>query len=340
MDTSRYSRSRFARADIERKSVHVWRIIEDSLPNEMDVWVGSTAEAEDIQLGVFDSIGGDVPGRYLDTGRIGVTYRVSAPTAEFITVGFPTEAFRSSTDVEAGILYRIGVSNATAALVIQDSVSQFSWSDSTSAGFDFPVPGGEVAVVVLRAGGHDLRVTSRDSALVSRFSVLGGLQQIAALGQSVDGTLGLLGGLESREVFQIRVTPRENVLFPAQRWHLYVQRSSGVWLPGVFPGAAVVDASLEEASRSMDGQLSEAAPAVRYRLTRPNAEAPPDQPHRLPTHLAQLTVGGNVADLLIVNSLGQVLAHGDWSSPDLCVKAEEAPRLRLGCLGDLLFLEE
>ena len=28
------------------------------------------------------------------------------------------------------------------------------------------------------------------------------------------------------------------------------------------------------------------------------------------------------------------------SSPDLCVKAEEAPRLRLGCLGDLLFLEE
>ena len=27
------------------------------------------------------------------------------------------------------------------------------------------------------------------------------------------------------------------------------------------------------------------------------------------------------------------------SSPDLCVKAEEAPRLRLGCLGDLLFLE-
>ena len=30
----------------------------------------------------------------------------------------------------------------------------------------------------------------------------------------------------------------------------------------------------------------------------------------------------------------------EWSSPDLCVKAEEAPRLRLGCLGDLLFLEE
>ena len=32
--------------------------------------------------------------------------------------------------------------------------------------------------------------------------------------------------------------------------------------------------------------------------------------------------------------------EGDRSSPDLCVKAEEAPRLRLGCLGDLLFLEE
>ena len=31
---------------------------------------------------------------------------------------------------------------------------------------------------------------------------------------------------------------------------------------------------------------------------------------------------------------------GGRSSPDLCVKAEEAPRLRLGCLGDLLFLEE
>ena len=33
-------------------------------------------------------------------------------------------------------------------------------------------------------------------------------------------------------------------------------------------------------------------------------------------------------------------AQWGWSSPDLCVKAEEAPRLRLGCLGDLLFLEE
>ena len=35
---------------------------------------------------------------------------------------------------------------------------------------------------------------------------------------------------------------------------------------------------------------------------------------------------------------GWVVNHR--SSPDLCVKAEEAPRLRLGCLGDLLFLEE
>ena len=34
------------------------------------------------------------------------------------------------------------------------------------------------------------------------------------------------------------------------------------------------------------------------------------------------------------------LFQGARSSPDLCVKAEEAPRLRLGCLGDLLFLEE
>ena len=33
-------------------------------------------------------------------------------------------------------------------------------------------------------------------------------------------------------------------------------------------------------------------------------------------------------------------SQGIGSSPDLCVKAEEAPRLRLGCLGDLLFLEE
>ena len=34
------------------------------------------------------------------------------------------------------------------------------------------------------------------------------------------------------------------------------------------------------------------------------------------------------------------LLDPEGSSPDLCVKAEEAPRLRLGCLGDLLFLEE
>ena len=38
---------------------------------------------------------------------------------------------------------------------------------------------------------------------------------------------------------------------------------------------------------------------------------------------------------------GGETAGSCWrSSPDLCVKAEEAPRLRLGCLGDLLFLEE
>ena len=53
----------------------------------------------------------------------------------------------------------------------------------------------------------------------------------------------------------------------------------------------------------------------------------------------------------IENSLGALRAYFDLgvrymtlthsgSSPDLCVKAEEAPRLRLGCLGDLLFLEE
>ena len=35
-----------------------------------------------------------------------------------------------------------------------------------------------------------------------------------------------------------------------------------------------------------------------------------------------------------------LIPHLSRSSPDLCVKAEEAPRLRLGCLGDLLFLEE
>ena len=39
-------------------------------------------------------------------------------------------------------------------------------------------------------------------------------------------------------------------------------------------------------------------------------------------------------------ALDDATPHSVWSSPDLCVKAEEAPRLRLGCLGDLLFLEE
>ena len=41
----------------------------------------------------------------------------------------------------------------------------------------------------------------------------------------------------------------------------------------------------------------------------------------------------------VIRDLG-VSEQTYWSSPDLCVKAEEAPRLRLGCLGDLLFLEE
>ena len=36
----------------------------------------------------------------------------------------------------------------------------------------------------------------------------------------------------------------------------------------------------------------------------------------------------------------RIMLRASGSSPDLCVKAEEAPRLRLGCLGDLLFLEE
>ena len=39
-------------------------------------------------------------------------------------------------------------------------------------------------------------------------------------------------------------------------------------------------------------------------------------------------------------AMARVIDVADGSSPDLCVKAEEAPRLRLGCLGDLLFLEE
>ena len=37
---------------------------------------------------------------------------------------------------------------------------------------------------------------------------------------------------------------------------------------------------------------------------------------------------------------GEEACGDEGSIPDLCVKAEEAPRLRLGCLGDLLFLEE
>ena len=52
-------------------------------------------------------------------------------------------------------------------------------------------------------------------------------------------------------------------------------------------------------------------------------------------------------DLVVLEATGgyemataAALAEAGRSSPDLCVKAEEAPRLRLGCLGDLLFLEE
>ena len=41
-----------------------------------------------------------------------------------------------------------------------------------------------------------------------------------------------------------------------------------------------------------------------------------------------------------LNRVARVMCDVGRSSPDLCVKAEEAPRLRLGCLGDLLFLEE
>ena len=47
---------------------------------------------------------------------------------------------------------------------------------------------------------------------------------------------------------------------------------------------------------------------------------------------------GGVRSLGIPTVSDRVAQTG--SSPDLCVKAEEAPRLRLGCLGDLLFLEE
>ena len=53
--------------------------------------------------------------------------------------------------------------------------------------------------------------------------------------------------------------------------------------------------------------------------------------------LVELTVSFGQAEYEIRE--GQE-ADIEGSSPDLCVKAEEAPRLRLGCLGDLLFLEE
>ena len=50
----------------------------------------------------------------------------------------------------------------------------------------------------------------------------------------------------------------------------------------------------------------------------------------------------------VVGTLFLVPAHGSaqdslsvsWVKSRFCEKAEEAPRLRLGCLGDLLFLEE
>ena len=57
----------------------------------------------------------------------------------------------------------------------------------------------------------------------------------------------------------------------------------------------------------------------------------------LEPHVEELTVAG------VGKSRGPKTDKLDAfarSSPDLCVKAEEAPRLRLGCLGDLLFLEE
>ena len=49
---------------------------------------------------------------------------------------------------------------------------------------------------------------------------------------------------------------------------------------------------------------------------------------------------GEELGVVIVVSILLAFGIDAWSSPDLCVKAEEAPRLRLGCLGDLLFLEE
>ena len=47
-----------------------------------------------------------------------------------------------------------------------------------------------------------------------------------------------------------------------------------------------------------------------------------------------------VGTVVVIWLLAAVIHALLGSSPDLCVKAEEAPRLRLGCLGDLLFLEE
>ena len=57
-------------------------------------------------------------------------------------------------------------------------------------------------------------------------------------------------------------------------------------------------------------------------------QADPDDPKQIGSSMP-----GMVVDVAVE-------VGGTGSSPDLCVKAEEAPRLRLGCLGDLLFLEE
>ncbi len=57
----------------------------------------------------------------------------------------------------------------------------------------------------------------------------------------------------------------------------------------------------------------------------------------LPIHLSLFGTGIKPVTSAFLGWFGP---RGLGSSPDLCVKAEEAPRLRLGCLGDLLFLEE
>ena len=57
--------------------------------------------------------------------------------------------------------------------------------------------------------------------------------------------------------------------------------------------------------------------------------------------IAERVAAGDIVvseDIILASRCLESGARG--SSPDLCVKAEEAPRLRLGCLGDLLFLEE